>query len=424
MPDRLARWISVLFDSSILSLPVFCAFGWLAAGTAGLAWAGFVLLIVTGIPLAYLMLGKGLGWVSDLEMTQRSERPRFILISLSSDLLALTVLCLFHGPPLLRVMALTYLCLGATMFTISSFWKISLHMVGVSGFATALVFVFGAPALIAFLSLPLVAWARWHRRKHTIPQLITGALAGGIITALVFGFSGQFIQEIQVKHTLLVVTAHPDDESFPMGGTLAEYAAEGARVVLVSATRGEAGLPGIGAAETARIREAELRAAARTLGVAWVEFLDYVDGRLSQADPQEVIDRLTGLLEEERPDAVITFGRDGISGHPDHVAVHQLVTQAFERAHLPARLFYLVPSEATQQGCGIPPSKETDSGPAAAIDIGAYRVTKVRAMQCHASQKPPYPGNPEEEAEKLACHEHFVLARPRVGLGDLTDIFE
>lgn len=191
--DRLARWISILLDSSILSLPVFCAFGWLAAGTAGLAWAGLVLLIVTGIPLAYLGVGKWLGWVSDLEMTRRSERPRFILISLSSDLLALTVLYLFHGPPLLRVMVLTYLCLGATMFTISSFWKISLHMVGVSGFSTALVFVFGAPALISFLSLPLVAWARWHRRKHTIPQLIAGALAGGIMTALVFGCSGRSI---------------------------------------------------------------------------------------------------------------------------------------------------------------------------------------------------------------------------------------
>lgn len=415
MADRLARWISVLFDSSILSLPVFSAFGWLAAGTAGLAWAGFVLLIVTGIPLAYLMLGKRLGWVSDLEMTQRSERPRFILISLSSDLLALTVLCLFHAPLLLRVMALAYLCLGATMFAISGLWKISLHMVGVSGFSIALVFVFGAPALISLLSLPLVAWARWHRRKHTIPQLIAGALAGGIITALVFGYSGQFIQESHVKHTLLVVTAHPDDESFPMGGTLAKYAAEGARVVLVSATRGEAGLPGIGAAETARIREAELRAAALTLGVARVEFLDHVDGQLSQADPGEVVDKLIALLEEERPDAVITFGRDGISGHPDHVAVHAHVTEAFRRAHLPGRLFYVVPSEATFQGCRIPPMHATDSGRTAAIDICAYREIKVRAMQCHASQKPPFSGSPGEEAQKLACHEHFALAHPQDG---------
>lgn len=187
MVDRLARWISILFDSSVISLPVFFTFGWVTAAVAGLIWAGLILLIITGIPLAYLLLGKKLGWVSDLEMTHRSERPRFILVSLSCDLLALAILYFFHGPVLLQVMVLTYLCLGIAMFTISSFWKISLHMAGVSGFSMALVFVFGAPALVAFFSLPLVAWARWHRRKHTIAQLIAGAFAGALITALVFG---------------------------------------------------------------------------------------------------------------------------------------------------------------------------------------------------------------------------------------------
>ena len=66
MADRLARWISILFDSSILSLPIFFTFGWLSPGAAGLAWAGLTLLIVTGIPLAYLTLGKRLGWVRSL----------------------------------------------------------------------------------------------------------------------------------------------------------------------------------------------------------------------------------------------------------------------------------------------------------------------------------------------------------------------
>jgi len=193
MTNRLARWISVLFDSSVLSVPIFLALGWTEARAAGLAWAALALLIVTGFPLVYLLLGKRWGWVSDFEMSRRSERPRFILVSLGSDVLALIVLSVFHGPSLLRVMVLTYLCLGTTMFTISSFWKISLHMVGVGGFSTALVFVFGLPALIAFLSLPLVAWARWRRRKHTLSQLAVGALAGVLITALVFGWLGKTI---------------------------------------------------------------------------------------------------------------------------------------------------------------------------------------------------------------------------------------
>jgi hypothetical protein len=193
MGNRLARWISLLFDSSVLSVPIFFAFGWIEAWAAGLVWAALALVIVTGIPLAYLLLGKRWGWVSDFEMSQRAERPRFILVSLSSDLLALIVLSIANGPHLLRIMVLTYLCLGATMFTISSFWKISLHMVGVGGFSMALVFVFGAPALFAFLSLPLVAWARWQRRKHTLAQLTVGALAGVLMTAFVFGWLGRVV---------------------------------------------------------------------------------------------------------------------------------------------------------------------------------------------------------------------------------------
>lgn len=193
MADRLARWISILFDSSILSLPIFLAFGYESARTLGLLWATLTLLIVTGIPLAYLLIGIQRGWVSDMELSKREERPRFILVSLSSDLLAWLVLHLFGGPHLLTVIVLTYFCLAIVMFSISSFWKISMHLAGVGGFSTALVFVFGAPALWAFLSLPLVAWARLHRRKHDIPQLIAGALAGTLVTLFVFGWLGKFV---------------------------------------------------------------------------------------------------------------------------------------------------------------------------------------------------------------------------------------
>jgi hypothetical protein len=193
MADRLARGISVFFDSSFLSLPVFLVLGWRSGQTAGLLWAFLMLLIVTGIPLAYLLIGRKRGWVSDMELSHRAERPRFILVSLSSDVFALAALWLGNGPHLLRLIVLTYFCLAIVMFSISSFWKISMHMAGVAGFSTALVFVFGAPALWFFLSLPLVAWARLHRRKHTVPQLIAGALAGILVTTLVFCWLGTLI---------------------------------------------------------------------------------------------------------------------------------------------------------------------------------------------------------------------------------------
>jgi hypothetical protein len=193
MADRLARWISVLFDSSVLSLPIFLVLGYVSAQTLGLLWAILMLLIVTGIPLAYLLIGRKRGWVSDMELSRRDERPRFILVSLSSDVFALAALWLGNGPHLLRLIVLTYFCLAIVMFSISSFWKISMHMAGVGGFSTALVFVFGAPALWAFLSLMLVAWARLYRRKHDIPQLVAGAVAGTLVTVLVFGWIGRLL---------------------------------------------------------------------------------------------------------------------------------------------------------------------------------------------------------------------------------------
>lgn len=227
-----------------------------------------------------------------------------------------------------------------------------------------------------------------------------------------------------MEQTLLVVLAHPDDESFPMGGTLAKYAARGARVELVCATRGEAGIPGKSPVEAAQIRERELRAAADVLGLAGVRFLGYQDGNLAAANPDYILTQLVTLMWETRPDVVITFGPDGISGHPDHVAIHRFTTQAFDRAGIGgARLFYLAPSEATQQGCGVTPSSKVAGGPVAAIDVNEYLATKVRAMQCHASQHPPFTGPPEEEARRLACHEYFTLARPVASQIELTDLF-
>lgn len=227
-----------------------------------------------------------------------------------------------------------------------------------------------------------------------------------------------------MNHTLLVILPHPDDESFPMGGTLAKYAAHQTRVTLVCATRGEAGIPGLAPEEAAKIREGELRRAAAELGLSEVRFLGYHDGTLAQSDAEELTVRLIALLHEIQPAVVLTFGPDGISGHPDHVTLSARVTQAFDRAALPdARLYYLAPSEATLQGCGVVPSQEIAGGPVASIDITDFRLPKLRAMQCHVSQKPPFQGKPEDEIENLTCHEYFTLARPSGKFADTEDLF-
>jgi N-acetylglucosamine malate deacetylase 2 len=223
---------------------------------------------------------------------------------------------------------------------------------------------------------------------------------------------------------MLVVLAHPDDESFAIGGTLAKYAVDGVRITLISATRGEAGIPWTSPPATAAIRERELRAAATTLGVAEVRFLDELDGMHFKADHARLIDRLIAAMHELRPQVVITFGPDGISGHSDHLVIHKLTTVAFDQASLDgALLYYIAPSEATRQGCGVIPSTEVEGGLATAIDIDTYRETKVRAIQRHASQHPPYAGTPEQEATRLVCHEYFILARPHGGPADIGDLF-
>lgn len=211
--------------------------------------------------------------------------------------------------------------------------------------------------------------------------------------------------------------AHPDDESFAIGGTLAKYVVQGANVDLIVATRGEAGVPGKRSWEAGEIRESELRRACLNLGIRMLEFLGFIDGRLDEVPDEKAVGRLVEKMQRLRPDVVITFGPEGISGHPDHVAVSRWTTIAFERlsqeAGGPRRLYYIVPSEATQQSCGVPLEDEPAGGRLVSIDIAAFRIAKVRAMRQHKSQNPPpFREGLKDAAAKLACHELFRLVRP------------
>jgi len=148
--------------------------------------------------------------------------------------------------------------------------------------------------------------------------------------------------------TLLSVLAHPDDESFGMGGTLAHYAHRGVSVHLICATRGEVGdvdpqyLRGFNS--IAERREHELRCAAEKLGLASVHFLDYRDSgmpgsadnhhprALAAAPIEQVAQRIWRYIEELKPQVVLTFDPIGGYRHPDHIAIHKATVQAFELA--------------------------------------------------------------------------------------------
>lgn len=150
-------------------------------------------------------------------------------------------------------------------------------------------------------------------------------------------------------HTFLAVLAHPDDETFGIGGTLALYAGRGDDVYLVCATRGEVGTVDPehmrNYRSIAELREAELRCAAEHLGLKGVFFLDYRDsGMPGSADNKhpdaqvahsvdEVAGKVVKYIRELKPDAVLTFDPIGGYRHPDHIHIHQATVLAFEKAN-------------------------------------------------------------------------------------------
>lgn len=152
--------------------------------------------------------------------------------------------------------------------------------------------------------------------------------------------------------TLLAVLAHPDDESFGMGGTLALYAQRGVHTHLVCATRGEAGevdpqyLSGF--ASVAERRESELRCAAGILGLSGVYFLDYRDSGMPgspdnghsnalAAQPVEAVAaKVARLMRQIQPQVVVTFDPIGGYKHPDHIAMHNATVLAFQLAADPS----------------------------------------------------------------------------------------
>jgi LmbE family N-acetylglucosaminyl deacetylase len=131
---------------------------------------------------------------------------------------------------------------------------------------------------------------------------------------------------------LLCVFAHPDDEVFCAGGTIAKYVASQAEVMVVSATRGDAGQIRDAKLATRRtlgkVRESELYESCRRLGAQHAVCLDYGDGTLKDIDLTILVERVTRIIREFKPDIVITFGPDGGYGHPDHIAISAVTSAA------------------------------------------------------------------------------------------------
>jgi LmbE family N-acetylglucosaminyl deacetylase len=277
------------------------------------------------------------------------------------------------------------------------------------------------------------------------------------------------------NRTLLAVLAHPDDESFGMGGTLAFYAQRGVAVHLACATRGEVGEVApqfLGHyASIGDLRETELRCAAGMLGLSGVHFLGYRDSGMSGspdnhhpealagAPVDEVAAKVTRLIRKICPQVVVTFDPIGGYRHPDHIAIHQATVKAFfaasdpeaypgeEPPYQPHKLYFhtfprgwlkwalrllpLVgkdPRHFGQNGdIDLVALAQDDFPVHARIDFSSVKELKEKASACHASQ-----GGMTQQAGLLryilrltATRENFMRAYPvpKDGLHE-SDLFD
>lgn len=282
-----------------------------------------------------------------------------------------------------------------------------------------------------------------------------------------FGIDSLWLNTAPAGRALLVVYAHPDDESFGNAGTIARYSDAGVAVHYACATRGECGSVApemlTGHADIAALRTAELTCAAHALGMAAVHYLGYRDSgmpgaadnqhpsALVQAPPDRVTGQIVTLIRALRPQVVLTFGPYGGYGHPDHIAIHHATFAAFAAAGDPAgypeqlaaglapwtpgKLYYptfgtrmLTISIAMLRLFRRDPrrfgeNRDIDLLDAAAnvtpittsIDSSAYLTQKERAWQCHRSQlggRSALERLPAPLRRRLVGAEHFTRVVP------------
>jgi N-acetyl-1-D-myo-inositol-2-amino-2-deoxy-alpha-D-glucopyranoside deacetylase len=263
------------------------------------------------------------------------------------------------------------------------------------------------------------------------------------------------------RPVLLGIFPHPDDETYTAGGTMARAAAAGADVYVLCATRGEAGqvrTPGTATPATlAEVRARELHASCAALGIHPPLFLDYPDGGLGDVDLPEAVGRIVRVIRDLRPQVVITMGADGVYGHPDHVALHKLVTPAFrsagggsrfpERAygppHQPARLFWtafprghfrpvwerLLSTDLAEGVRRLDPERlgVADEAVHVVVDVRDQVPKKLAALRAHRSQlegDDPLSLFPPGILDGLLAVERFTLALAPPPARVLADVFE
>lgn len=221
-----------------------------------------------------------------------------------------------------------------------------------------------------------------------------------VLLSLLFLFSNV---AVLAQGRILAAFAHPDDETL-VSPLLARYADEGHDVYILYTTSGQVGVSNTdipAGEELGKARQQEATCAARALGVKPPVLLDFMDGQTATREViPELRERIESVIRELQPDVLITFGPDGVSGHPDHRTVSNLVTQIFQKPggvlDKPVRLYYIaIPGILFDR---LPESMRAAAGGMANLDyrwvtaeIEAmdFLEETARAIRCHETQWPP-----------------------------------
>jgi N-acetyl-1-D-myo-inositol-2-amino-2-deoxy-alpha-D-glucopyranoside deacetylase len=272
---------------------------------------------------------------------------------------------------------------------------------------------------------------------------------------------------------LLAIFAHPDDETFGIGGTMAHYAGRGVPVTMICATRGEVGeiAPGTDATpeNLGVFREQELRDACAILGVQDVRFLGFRDSGMAgtadnedqrafaRAHPDAVTHLLVKLIRETRPRVIVTWDPSGGYGHPDHIAAHKHATRAYSAAAdpaqfptagpphkadalywlaLPMSIFAELDKELRARGL---PTFDVPGGaeelqqlehvePNVVLDVRDHYDQKVQALASHRTQMNNddiFVSMPDDLRRKFFANEYFYRVDPKLPDGTmLHGLFE
>lgn len=225
---------------------------------------------------------------------------------------------------------------------------------------------------------------------------------------------------------VIFIFAHPDDESFSSAGIISKLSQKEVIVKLITATKGEEGElgdPPIATRENiAEIREKELKNAAKILGISKIYFLGFKDGSLIMTPIKKLLRKILEILIVEKPDIVITFGKEGASRHPDHLRIGKVGTYAFKKymnsVNKKVKLYHVVSPKSLVKKLrkmgivynafgeikGTPDSQITT-----AVDISDKVGKKVKALMAHKTQKKDWERYLKRKNEPEFKKEYFRL---------------